>query len=51
MSDVSVSVTVLVVRAYTNTIRNRINVKMSTYKSVGLTNTTAVPIGHGFPPF
>jgi len=51
MSDVSGSVIVLVVRAYTKTIRNRINIKMSTYKSVGVTNTTALPIRHGFPPF
>ena len=50
MSDVSGSVTVSVVRAYTKTIKDIINIKMSTYKSVGLTTTTAVPLGQGFSP-
>jgi hypothetical protein len=27
------------------------NSKMSTYKSVGLTTATAVPLGQGFTPF
>jgi hypothetical protein len=50
MSHVSGSVTVSVVRGYTKTIKKTMNIKMSTYKSVGLTTTTAVPLGQVFSP-